>query len=123
MLNPDEVIPRLREFAEEGIALLVDDFGTGHSSLAYLKQLPVSTLKVDKMFVRRLNQDEAGAEVTRATLLLAKSFGLTTVAEGVENKETQEILRQMGCDMAQGFGIAVPMPLEELVEWLGERRV
>lgn len=123
MQNPDTVIPRLREIAEEGIALLVDDFGTGYSSLAYLKQLPVSALKIDKAFVSRMDKDAAGAEVTKASLLLARSFGLTTVAEGVENSVVQGILREMGCDMAQGFDIAVPMPMDELLEWLEEQRV
>jgi len=97
-----------------GIELLLDDFGTGYSSLSYLHQLPVQTIKIDKSFVCQIGCKNESENIIRTILALAKSLGLSTVAEGVETKEQLEFVREGGCDYAQGFYFAKPMRFEEV---------
>ncbi len=106
---------------ELGFRIAVDDFGTGHSALAQLKRLPVDELKIDKAFVgaHQSPKDEA---ILRATIGLAHELGLTVVAEGVEDDATLAKLAELGCEHAQGYGIARPMPHEHLLPWLAQRR-
>ncbi len=118
MLDPEQVIEMLQQLSELGLRLSIDDFGTGHSSLVYLKRLPVHTLKVDKSFVEDMDRDEENASIVRATIDLAHSLGLTVTAEGVENAAVYERLQWMGCDFYQGYFTGRPMGLEELLEWL-----
>jgi len=118
MLDPEQVIKMLQQLSELGLRLSIDDFGTGHSSLVYLKRLPVHTLKVDKSFVQDMDRDEENASIVRATIDLAHSLGLTVTAEGVENRAVYERLRGMGCDYYQGYYSGRPMGLEELLQWL-----
>ena len=101
-----------------GIGLSADDFGTGYSSLAHLKRIPLTELKIDKSFVLRMDSDPDDAAIVRPTIDLAHNMGLRVVAEGVENEVTLEMLRSFGCDMAQGFFIARPMPPSQLAGWL-----
>jgi PAS domain S-box-containing protein len=96
-----------------GSKIALDDFGTGYGGFTYVKRLPVDYLKIDIEFVRDLPHNRASAHVVRAVVNLARDFGQRTVAEGVENAETQELLREMGVDFAQGYGIGRPAPLEE----------
>jgi diguanylate cyclase (GGDEF)-like protein len=105
---------------ELGFRLAIDDFGTGHSALAQLKRLPVDELKIDKSFVigRDDPKDEA---ILRATIDLAHQLGLSVVAEGIEDDAALERLTAMGCEHAQGYGIAKPMPHEQLLPWLAQR--
>jgi EAL domain-containing protein (putative c-di-GMP-specific phosphodiesterase class I) len=96
-----------------GIAVSVDDFGTGYSSLGLLKHLPVDELKIDRTFIRDLLTDEADAAIVQSVVDLGGRLGLRTVAEGVEDAETLDLLRQLGVDFAQGYHIARPGPLHE----------
>ncbi|ROR29063.1 putative bifunctional diguanylate cyclase/phosphodiesterase [Inmirania thermothiophila] len=98
---------------EMGVRLAIDDFGTGYSSLGYLKRLPVHTLKIDAGFVAHMTVDESDAIIVRSTIELAHNLGLQVVAEGVGGRETWDVLRGMGCDQGQGFGIVPPLPPEE----------
>jgi diguanylate cyclase (GGDEF)-like protein len=106
---------------ELGFRIGVDDFGTGHSALAQLKRLPVDELKIDKSFVTRA-EDAKDDAILRATIDLAHQLGLTIVAEGVEDEATITRLAAMGCEHAQGYGIAKPMPQEQILAWLAQRR-
>jgi EAL domain-containing protein (putative c-di-GMP-specific phosphodiesterase class I) len=109
-------LKRLKEF---GVKIAIDDFGTGYSSLAYLKFLPVDFLKIDTSFVRDIDRDPDDRAIVNAIIQLAKNLGLRTVAEGIEKEIHLEILKDMGCDMGQGFLFSKPMPEEELIKLLG----
>jgi EAL domain-containing protein (putative c-di-GMP-specific phosphodiesterase class I) len=100
-----------------GVRLALDDFGTGYSSLAYLKRLPVDELKIDRSFVLGLAGSASDGEIVRSTVGLGHNLGLSIVAEGVEDESSLAFLRDVGCDIAQGFFIAKPMPAESIVEW------
>ncbi|MGY2003623.1 putative bifunctional diguanylate cyclase/phosphodiesterase [Blastococcus sp. SYSU DS1024] len=106
-----EVLHRLRDL---GVELSVDDYGTGHASLAYLTRLPVSTLKIDRSFVQTMELDAGDRTIVRSTVELAHSLGLRVVAEGVETRATWAELARLGCDAAQGFWLARPMPDAEV---------
>jgi diguanylate cyclase (GGDEF)-like protein len=106
---------------ELGFRLAIDDFGTGHSALSQLKRLPVDELKIDKAFVTRADDAKDDA-ILRATIDLAHQLGLTIVAEGVEDEAAMSRLAAMGCEHAQGFGIGKPMPQEQFLSWLAQRR-
>ncbi|HTX62933.1 MAG TPA: EAL domain-containing protein, partial [Acidimicrobiales bacterium] len=110
----------LEELRRLGFRVAIDDFGTGYSSLAYLHALPVTTVKVDRSFVRRLGTPSDDATpVVRAIVDLAHAMGLRVVAEGVEEKAQADLLTELGCDGAQGMLWAPPMPANELGRWLG----
>ncbi|HYQ72637.1 MAG TPA: bifunctional diguanylate cyclase/phosphodiesterase, partial [Gammaproteobacteria bacterium] len=120
MLDPDQVVETLGELADMGLSLSIDDFGTGHASLVYLKRLPVHTLKVDKSFVVDMDSDEDNFSIVRATIDLAHSLGLTVTAEGVETGAVYAQLRGMGCDYYQGYYVGRPRGLEFILAWLQE---
>lgn len=105
-----------RGFVEQlhrlGCRIALDDFGTGYGGFTYLKQLPIDYLKIDIEFVRDLCQNSASRKVVEAVISLARGFGLQTIAEGVEDEATLQLLRELGADMAQGYHIGVPAPLE-----------
>ena len=111
------VIDRLRAL---GVRMSLDDFGTGYSSLSYLPSLPVQEVKLDRSFVAALTSDPRTAAVVRSTLDLAHQLGLETVAEGIEDPEALSVLADWGCDVAQGYYIAKPMPADLLARWLTE---
>lgn len=117
MDDPQRAEATLNKLAEQGFKLSIDDFGTGYSSLAYLKRLPVNELKIDKSFVMGMERDESDAKIVRSTIDLAHNLGLSVVAEGVENQDILDLLRQLRCDEAQGYFISKPMPAEALSEW------
>ena len=121
MGDADEALAVLEQLTALGIRLSVDDFGTGFSSLAYLKRLPVSAIKIDRAFVTEMESDESDRAIVRSTIDLARHLGLEVVAEGVETEEAFEELRALGCDLAQGFAISPPLPAAELRDWVVSR--
>ena len=114
MADPLRAMGVLQALHTMGVGLSIDDFGTGYSSLAYLKRLPVDTLKIDKSFVINMSSDLDDERIVTSTLGLARSLGLKTVAEGVENARTLQTLREAGADYAQGYFIGKPMPAVEM---------
>jgi diguanylate cyclase (GGDEF)-like protein len=113
---------RLRELAEMGIQLAIDDFGTGYSSLGYLKNFPVSTLKIDRTFIVDVATNKDAAAITTAIIALAKAMDLEVVAEGVETREQAEFLRWKGCQKAQGYLLGRPAPVQMFTEYLRARQ-
>ncbi|WP_406440871.1 bifunctional diguanylate cyclase/phosphodiesterase [Streptomyces sp. NBC_00631] len=116
--DPQRAADTLAGLTGHGVKMSLDDFGTGYSSLVHLRRLPVSELKIDRSFVARLAVDNEDAEIVRCTVDLAHSLGLLVVAEGVEDDETWERLRDLGCDAVQGWLVAAAMPPEEATAWL-----
>ena len=104
-----------------GIALSIDDFGTGYSSLAYLKELPVNELKIDRTFVETMTSNRGDAFIVRSTIDLAHNLHLQVVAEGVEDQQTLDQLAGLGCNVAQGFHLSRPLPPEDFADWLADR--
>ncbi|SNR70339.1 diguanylate cyclase/phosphodiesterase [Haloechinothrix alba] len=121
MSNPQRALPVLRELHALGVVLAVDDFGTGYSSLAYLRQLPVDEVKIDKSFVLGMGTDLGDLAVVRSIVELGHSLGLTVVAEGVEEDVARDQLESMGCDVAQGYLISRPLSERRLEAWLHAR--
>ncbi|MCA1977604.1 MAG: EAL domain-containing protein [Thiobacillus sp.] len=118
MQDPETSAAVLREIARLGSSVAVDDYGTGYSSLAYLRRLPLSALKIDRTFVLGMVDNVQDAIIVRSTIALAHNLGLAVIAEGVENAATADALRSMGCDQAQGYHISRPLPLDDLIAWL-----
>ncbi|MFB7498219.1 putative bifunctional diguanylate cyclase/phosphodiesterase [Streptomyces sp. NPDC056161] len=116
--DPQRAADTLAGLTGHGVKMSLDDFGTGYSSLVHLRRLPVSELKIDRSFVARLAVDTEDAEIVRCTVDLAHSLGLLVVAEGVEDDETWERLRDLGCDAVQGWLVAAAMPPDETTAWL-----
>jgi predicted signal transduction protein with EAL and GGDEF domain len=121
MADPQRALPVLRALHTLGVVLAVDDFGTGYSSLAYLRQLPVDEVKIDKSFVFGMGSDLGDLAVVRSIVELGHSLGLVVVAEGVEEDAARDQLANMGCDVAQGYLISRPLSEERLEAWLQAR--
>jgi EAL domain-containing protein (putative c-di-GMP-specific phosphodiesterase class I) len=100
-----------------GFSLSIDDFGTGYSSLAYLQKMPVAELKIDRAFVRNVRHGSDGAALLESTIAMGHRLGLSVVAEGAEDAEEWALLRDIGCDYAQGWFAARPMPVSEFDPW------
>lgn len=118
MADPIHAKTTLKQLNDLGVKLAIDDFGTGFSSLAYLKQLPVDELKIDKSFVMNMAEDENDAVIVRSTIDMAHNLGLKVVAEGVETSEVRELLEILNCDLMQGYYISRPLPVTEITRWL-----
>lgn len=114
MRQPDQAMRILDNLRQQGISLSIDDFGTGYSSLAYLKNLPLDRLKIDQSFVQDIGRDVHGEAIVRVIIALAGNLGLEAVAEGVESEEQAQFLEREGCNIAQGYLFARPMPADEL---------
>ena len=112
----------LKQLHETGVRLAIDDFGTGFSSLAYLKQLPVDRLKIDKSFVLDMVSDGNNAAIVKSVISLAHNMGHEVVAEGVEDAHTLDMLQRFGCDVVQGFYLGRPAAAAELETWLKQSR-
>ena len=118
MSDAEYAMQVLNRLSAKGLSLAIDDFGTGYSSLSYLKRLPVDEVKIDKSFVLNMREDENDAVIVRSIIDLARNLGLRVVAEGVETAPTWDALREMGCDIAQGYVISRPLPADQLSAWL-----
>lgn len=116
--DPARALVNLQRVRELGSRLSIDDYGTGYSSLAYMKRLPVEELKIDRSFIMAMETDASDAVIVRSTIDLAHNMGLKVVAEGVENAAIFELLRNLGCDMAQGYALSRPVPAAALLEWM-----
>lgn len=108
----------LTELRALGIGLAVDDFGPGYSSLTYLRQVPADTIKIDRSFISHMSTSPKDAAIVRAVIELAHTLGLQTVAEGIEDERVLAELRGLGCDYAQGYFIARPLPAEQVLPHL-----
>ena len=117
VLAPLYILTRLRL---KHVGLSIDDFGTGHSSLSQLRDIPFDELKIDRSFVHGAGQDKTRRAIFTASLGMARQLGMRTVAEGVEDRADWDFLRQQGCDLAQGYFIARPMPADKLPAWLAD---
>jgi EAL domain-containing protein (putative c-di-GMP-specific phosphodiesterase class I) len=112
----------LRLVADHGIVIAIDDYGAGLSSLAYLKQIPASELKIDRMFVDQLSSSNRDPLIVRSTIDLAHALEMEVTAKGVETAAALGLLNVMGCDMVQGFLISRPLDIEKLRIFLGEEQ-
>ena len=122
MADPGKARNVLIFLSQHGIRFSIDDFGTGYSSLAYLKHLPVSEIKIDKLFVSKLMVDADDTTIVRSTIELGHNLGLSVTAEGVEDQQTWDSLGRLGCDEAQGYFMSKPLPAAELDRWLRESK-
>jgi EAL domain-containing protein (putative c-di-GMP-specific phosphodiesterase class I) len=106
-----------------GVRISMDDFGTGHSSLSQLRNIPLHELKIDKSFVMSLASDATNESIVRTTISLAQDLDLSVVAEGVEDEATMRRISELGCQQAQGFFLSKPLPYDDLVSWLESFKV
>jgi len=117
MVDPGVAMRAMHELSEIGVSFAIDDFGTGYSSLSYLTDLPVRELKIDKSFVLAMNLNARNRIIVHSTIDLARHLGLRTVAEGIEDNDTLNGIRDLGCELAQGFHISRPLPVLDLLGW------
>jgi EAL domain-containing protein (putative c-di-GMP-specific phosphodiesterase class I) len=121
MRQPQQALDVLRQLRALGVGVALDDVGTGFSSMAYLRDLPLDTLKIDRSFVAEVDRDARNASICEALLTLGRSLGLQVVAEGVENDAQLQWLRAHGCDQVQGYLLGRPAPLAQVLAALGAR--
>ena len=122
MANPEQTSPKLHSFRRTGVSLAIDDFGTGYSSLAYLRRLPITTLKIDKEFIGELSGDPDDASITTTVITMAHSLGLNVVAEGVETLAQLDFLDAHGCDEVQGYWLSRPLDADSCLAFLNDWR-
>ncbi len=119
MRHPEAMLKRLQDIRNIGVKLSIDDFGTGYASLAYLKRLPVDSLKIDKLFITHIDSDPRDKLIVRSSIQLAHGFGMKVVAEGAETQISVDILKEAGCDDVQGFHFSKPISAAEIeAHWL-----
>ena len=123
IMNADDAIGKLQQLRDLGVSLAIDDFGTGYSSLSYLRKLPVQKLKIDRSFLVDMTQQADAAAVVRSIVGLARNLGMSTVAEGIESEEQLALLRDEGCEVAQGYLFSRPLDEEALAEYCGGARI
>jgi len=116
MSDMNRVIQTLEELSELGVTISVDDFGTGYSSLAYIKRFPISTLKIDRSFIRDIPENKDDVSITIAIINMAQALGLKTIAEGVETKQQLDFLKQYKCNLIQGYYFSKPIAFNEIVK-------
>ena len=121
MADPNLALEVLGRLHRLGVGLAVDDFGTGYSSMAYLKELPINELKIDRSFVSQMATSPSDAVIVRSTIDLGHNLGLRVVAEGVETKHAWDELTTLGCDTAQGYLLGRPVPAAELEQQLNQQ--
>jgi sensor c-di-GMP phosphodiesterase-like protein len=118
MAHGKAAVVLLQSLRRLGVEMAIDDFGTGYSSLAYLRKLPVQALKIDQSFLSDVPADDGARAIVAAVIEMAHSLGLRVVAEGVEREEQAACLRDMGCDLAQGWLYGKAMPADAFGQWL-----
>jgi EAL domain-containing protein (putative c-di-GMP-specific phosphodiesterase class I) len=118
MTDPQHALQVLSRLYDMGVQVAIDDFGTGYSSMAYLKNLPVHELKIDRSFVAQMTSSNRDAIIVRSTVDLGRNLSLRVVAEGVEDQGTWRELDALGCDVVQGYYISRPVPADDLLSWL-----
>lgn len=118
----DHAISQMRELKELGVKLSMDDFGTGYSSLSYIQVLPITVLKLDRSFIMYLEDDEISREIVSAVIRIAKSKKIETIAEGIETEKQAEILKESGCDHAQGYFFGRPMPADKFEDFMRDHQ-
>ncbi|MFN2520533.1 MAG: EAL domain-containing protein [Candidatus Limnocylindria bacterium] len=118
MVDQRRVRAVLDQVRDMGIRMSMDDYGTGHCSLAQLRDLPIGTIKIDRSFITNMAHDEDSVVIARSTIDLGHNLGLTVVAEGIEDEQTLDRLVELGCDIGQGYALGRPMPIAELLVWL-----
>ena len=118
MLDPEKAMAALDNLSAAGTKISIDDFGTGHSSLSYLKQLPASEIKLDRSLIKDICHSESSRVIVKTSIDMAHSLGYEIVAEGAEDKNTYDLLKALDCDKLQGFWLCRPLPLSALMEWL-----
>jgi EAL domain-containing protein (putative c-di-GMP-specific phosphodiesterase class I) len=123
MADPERARTVIDTLSATGVEISLDDFGTGYSSLAYLRQLAVDELKIDRSFVMSMATDESAAAIVRSLVDLAKSMSIRTVAEGVETEDALDRLAALGCEQAQGFLFSRPLSGDQFERWMVERRL
>jgi len=116
--DPDRALLTVTRLSQLGVRLLVDDFGTGHSSLANLRRLPIDELKIDRSFVSPMLDDESDLIIVRSTINLGHDLGLKVTAEGVEDEQTLACLADLGCDLVQGYHVSRPMAGDVFAAWI-----
>jgi EAL domain-containing protein (putative c-di-GMP-specific phosphodiesterase class I) len=122
MEDPERARETLAQLHELGLKLSMDDYGTGYSSLAYIKDLSLDELKIDRAFVSGMNKDAQSAAIVHSTIELGHRLGMIVVAEGVETDQELSALKQFGCDYAQGYHVCRPMRADDVVTWLDSTR-
>ncbi len=118
MENPERAQIIVARLSNMGVKISIDDFGTGYSSFAYLKNLQVNELKIDKSFILNMTSENEDNKIVRSTIDLAHNMGLKVVAEGIEDESVLDLLIKLGCDYGQGYYICRPMPAEKFNDWL-----
>ena len=114
----DIIVP----LVDRGYSLAIDDFGTGHTSISYLQKFPIHTVKIDKSFIHHIDQNENDWSVVQALLRMSEVLGVTVIAEGVENREQERLLREWGCPLGQGYLYHRPANMKTCLEVFSERR-
>ena len=120
MDDAEFALANLKELKALGVSLAIDDFGMGYSCLYHLKHMPIDFLKIDRVFITGLGDDQGDEAIVAGTVGLAHALGVIVVAEGVETADQQEILRELGCDLAQGYYIAKPLSKEAMEKLLAD---
>ncbi len=120
MADPDAAIVALQRWRALGVSVSIDDYGTGQSSLSYLQKMPATELKIDRIFIAAMAGDPRNRILVRSTIAMAHELGLEVVAEGVEDEASLELLRDMGCDVVQGWYVSRPLRAEAVAEFAGQ---
>lgn len=120
MTDPLRAIENITKLSAMGLQVSIDDFGTGYSSMAYLQKLLVAKIKIDKSFVMEMDKNKNDDVIVRSTIDLGHNLGLKVIAEGVENQESWNRLKEMGCDSAQGYFMSRPIPADQFMQWIKE---
>jgi EAL domain-containing protein (putative c-di-GMP-specific phosphodiesterase class I) len=122
MADPERGRTVLGQLRRLGVRTSIDDYGTGYSSLAYLRHLPADELELDRSLTFDVGTDPRAAAIVKHTVALVHDLGISLVAEGVEDAETAAVLQRLGCDVAQGYAIPRPMPVAAFLDWLATER-